>query len=389
MSVARIRSIDIIRALTMLLMIFVNDLWTLSDIPGWLGHKAMDEDGLGLADVVFPAFLFIVGLSIPHALRARLSRGDTKVMVLRHIVERSLALMIMGLFMVNLENMDADQLIFSKYLWQILMTLAFFLIWNSYKKSVFGRIHPLILKGAGWAILLFLALVYKGPGQGEYHWMRLYWWGILGLIGWGYLLSALVYLGWGNRPAWIGAILVLLILLNINEFVILFGFHIKLVVSASNYASVMGGVFVTSLMIHFQEKGKQHLLIPWVLGVATMLLMFGFLTRSVWGISKIMATPSWTAICAAITALAFVILHLVADKLNFTRWANVIAAAGYSTLTCYLVPYYVYALRGMLGLTLPVSFTAGGIGILKSILFSLLIIQLTGGLRRIHIRLRI
>ena len=58
---SRIHSIDVFRALTMLLMIFVNDLWTLKDIPEWLGHKPADVDGIGLADVVFPAFLFIVG----------------------------------------------------------------------------------------------------------------------------------------------------------------------------------------------------------------------------------------------------------------------------------------------------------------------------------------
>ncbi|MBE9517842.1 MAG: DUF1624 domain-containing protein, partial [Bacteroidetes bacterium] len=58
----RLKSIDILRALTMLLMIFVNDLWSLTDIPAWLEHKAANEDGMGLADVVFPAFLLIVGL---------------------------------------------------------------------------------------------------------------------------------------------------------------------------------------------------------------------------------------------------------------------------------------------------------------------------------------
>ena len=35
---ARVTSIDILRALTMILMIFVNDLWSLKDIPAWLGH---------------------------------------------------------------------------------------------------------------------------------------------------------------------------------------------------------------------------------------------------------------------------------------------------------------------------------------------------------------
>jgi heparan-alpha-glucosaminide N-acetyltransferase len=61
----RISSIDILRALTMVLMIFVNDLWSLNNIPGWLEHTAAAEDGMGLADVVFPAFLFIVGMSVP------------------------------------------------------------------------------------------------------------------------------------------------------------------------------------------------------------------------------------------------------------------------------------------------------------------------------------
>ena len=67
----RIASIDILRAVTMLLMIFVNDLWTLKGIPLWLEHTQANDDGMGLADSVFPAFLFIVGLSIPYAIAAR------------------------------------------------------------------------------------------------------------------------------------------------------------------------------------------------------------------------------------------------------------------------------------------------------------------------------
>ncbi len=59
--IPRIASIDILRALTMVLMIFVNDLWSLTNIPAWLGHVEKGVDGIGLADVVFPAFLFIVG----------------------------------------------------------------------------------------------------------------------------------------------------------------------------------------------------------------------------------------------------------------------------------------------------------------------------------------
>ncbi len=62
----RIVSVDVLRGLTILLMIFVNDLGP--HAPSWMHHiKPSSADGMTLADVVFPAFLFIVGVSIPLA----------------------------------------------------------------------------------------------------------------------------------------------------------------------------------------------------------------------------------------------------------------------------------------------------------------------------------
>jgi predicted acyltransferase len=389
MATNRLKSIDILRAFTMFLMIFVNDLWTLSDVPSWLGHTAANEDGMGLADVVFPAFLLIVGLSIPHAIRARQKKGDSSLLVFRHIVERTLALLIMGVFMVNLENIHAENMIVSKVLWQILMTLSFFLIWNVYGDRAMGRFSPWILKGLGWVLLLFLAITYSGSGQAGSQWMRFHWWGILGLIGWGYLVAALSYLLLGNRPGWLALLLLLLILLNVNEFASPFNFTIKLVVSASNHALVMAGVVITSVMIQLKEKDRMQRMVPFLLVFAAIFLLFGFLSRPVWGISKILATPSWTAICAAITAGSFALMYLLADKAGKYRWADVIGPAGSMTLTCYLVPYFVYAFRTLSGLTLPDTLTTGGVGILKSILFALLIIQLTGLLGKLKIRLKI
>src|SRR5919106_1343655 len=82
----RITSIDILRALTMVLMIFVNDLWSLKNIPAWLEHVERGVDGIGLADVVFPAFLFIVGLSIPYAMENRRRKGDTDWGLIKHVL---------------------------------------------------------------------------------------------------------------------------------------------------------------------------------------------------------------------------------------------------------------------------------------------------------------
>src|SRR5512147_912626 len=124
----RIVSVDIFRALTMLLMIFVNDLWTLQGIPGWLEHTEAHVDGMGLADIVFPAFLFIVGLSIPFAVKARLNSGDSRFKILIHIVKRSLALIVMGFFMVNSESLSSSFSPLFRTLWEVFMIVAFIMV---------------------------------------------------------------------------------------------------------------------------------------------------------------------------------------------------------------------------------------------------------------------
>jgi heparan-alpha-glucosaminide N-acetyltransferase len=135
----RIESIDVFRAITMLLMIFVNDLWSLSGVPKWLEHAGADVDFLGLADTVFPAFLFIVGMSIPFAIRNRLKKGESKREILGHIFLRSGILLIMGIFTVNTPTMNPEATGMSESWFQILMVIGFFLAWNIYPASTGNR----------------------------------------------------------------------------------------------------------------------------------------------------------------------------------------------------------------------------------------------------------
>lgn len=386
----RLASIDIFRAFTMLLMIFVNDLWTLTEIPQWLGHKLAQEDGMGLADVVFPAFLFIVGLSIPLAVQARKKKGDSKALIFKHMVLRTIALLVMGVFMVNLENINADLIPINKNYWQILMTLAFFLIWNVYtnKKSL-GGIPQWVMQLLGVAVLIYLALIYQGGTPQDPEWMQTHWWGILGLIGWGYIVCAGLYLLVGNKILGIAGLCFLFFMLNAQEFVSPLGEGYRLVVSASVYASVMTGVLTTMVLLKFKSPEKRVPMILILLGLALLLLLFGFLTRPEWGISKIRATPSWTAICAAISVISFLFFYVIADRMGYTKWAIPIAPAGRSTLTCYLIPYYAYAIMALVGLQLPQMLTTGYVGIVKSLVFSFLIIFITGLLERFQVRLKI
>jgi predicted acyltransferase len=136
-----------------------------------------------------------------------------------------------------------------------------------------------------------------------------------------------------------------------------------------------------------QKPGK----IEMILFVTVILLfVFGFATRPLWGISKIRATPSWTTICAAISILAFALLIFVVDRKGKENWFKVIKPAGTSTLTCYLLPYFHLAIFiSLIGIQLPLIMRTGVAGIIKSLVFALLIVLITGWLEKKRLRLKI
>ena len=89
----RLLSLDALRGLTILVMIFVNDLAGVEGTPAWMKHiQPPNADGMTFVDVVFPALLFIVGTSIPFAIGSRLGRGEALGRVWLHILGRTVSL---------------------------------------------------------------------------------------------------------------------------------------------------------------------------------------------------------------------------------------------------------------------------------------------------------
>ncbi len=72
----RVLSVDVLRGLTIALMILVNDPGDWSHVFSQLDHA--EWNGWTLTDLVFPNFLFIVGASIVFSMTARAARGDCK-----------------------------------------------------------------------------------------------------------------------------------------------------------------------------------------------------------------------------------------------------------------------------------------------------------------------
>src|SRR5260370_22696422 len=91
----RLLSLDILRGLTIAFMILVNNNGNEAHAYWPLKHAAWN--GLTPTAVVFPTFLFLVGISPVSSTAARLAQGATRQSLFLHVLRRSIILYLLGL----------------------------------------------------------------------------------------------------------------------------------------------------------------------------------------------------------------------------------------------------------------------------------------------------
>jgi predicted acyltransferase len=341
----RIYSIDIMRGFTLVLMLFVNDLH-MPGVPAWLGHRAADFDGMGLADWVFPGFLFMVGMAVPFAIGNRISKGDDRKALLKHILIRTISLLIIGVLMANSRNVNGDYTGLSKSLWSLIMYSGVFLIWYDYKKDDknFYLINGLRL--AGVAMIVPMVYIFR---SGETTGFSFHSWGILGTIGWSYLVASLVYMGARDNLIKTAIALLFFLVMNILSKLHLLNFLnvvkpvFGVIINGNAPFIVLTGMFITLILKKFSKDDirKTALIIA---SIGILSLLAGFVFRRWFIISKIQSTPSWGLICNGISMLLFALLFWIIDIKKHIKWGLFLKPAGANSLTVYLVPdmfYYI------------------------------------------------
>jgi predicted acyltransferase len=91
----RLLSVDILRGLTIGFMILVNNNG--DGARAYWALKHADWNGFTPTDLVFPTFLFMVGISTVFSTAARVAQGATRQSLLLHVLRRSILLFLLGL----------------------------------------------------------------------------------------------------------------------------------------------------------------------------------------------------------------------------------------------------------------------------------------------------
>ena len=331
-----------------------------------------------------------MGMAIPFAVQNRFRKGDTTFDVLKHILLRSVALIVMGLFTVNKGSYDAAASGIPSAWYSLLMVIGFFLIWNVYPKADGWKKYVFrAMKIAGIALLAYLFVIFV-PKEGQSFGVK--WWGILGLIGWSYLGCSLIYLLTRDYLGRNVAVMLLLVACSLLTAAGVFK-SVEFVGYIPSqpvlYSLSMAGVLASVIMKKYASTSSPGRFIAVMLAIGIVMFGAGLFAHKYWIISKILATPTWLFYCCAMYFPLFALIYWIADVKGRGGWFDVIKPAGTLTLTCYIIPYITGSLMSIMHVHWPAVTYAGTPGLVRSALYSLAVVWIAWLLSKIHIKLKI
>ena len=391
----RVVSIDIFRGLTMAVMIFVNQLSGVPGLPWWTYHAHAQQELMTYVDMVFPFFLFSVGMSMPLSVAQRLKRNPSIPALWGHVMLRVLGLLVLGLILANAEACDPAQMHMSGALWAVLALLSAGLYLNVYPKSEAFPAYPFCLRTAGLiGVFILLAIFRRVTPNGKAAWIDFSYPEILGLIALSYFAASVLYIPTRRWP-WIQPVwFILLALLNVFSTAKMLQFpnHLSLYVwpfgNGAMVSLIFAGILTSSLFTGEKAFRRPRCAMAIAGCFAILSLAIGGVLSPI-GISKIRATPTWSLYSIGAAVLIFGMLFWVCDVRGWTRWAFFVRSAGENTLTTYLLPDLWYFLSICLGLTfIDTHFVAGWPAVVKTFAFTFFMLAVSWVLTKSKVRLQ-
>jgi predicted acyltransferase len=252
--------------------------------------------GLHAYDLIFPVFVFIVGVAIPFSLRKIVDREGRRV-ALRRVVIRGVILFLLGVFYMGGVANGFSNVYFAGVLQRIGVAYLFagllFIFFRSRTLAIFAGVILLTY----WALLTFVPV--PGIGHASYeHGKNLAYW-----IDQRYLP--------GQK------------------------FEGTILSTPAAVANCLLGIFAGLILKDSTRSELSKVGALAVFGFA--LLLAGFLWSFQFPIIKLLWTSSYVLIACGIGAILLSLFHLIIEVLNFRTWCRPFIWIGSNAITIYLL----------------------------------------------------
>jgi predicted acyltransferase len=314
---ARLMSLDVFRGATIASMMLVNNPGNWSAVYPPLLHA--EWHGWTFTDVIFPFFLWIVGLAMTLSFARRVERGDNKTRLLLHVLRRSAIIFALGLFLAGFPYYHLSTIRIPGVLQRIavcyLVASIIFLT-----TRVRGQVAWTFGLLASYWVLMKLVPV---PGYGA---------GVLEKAGnFAQWVDSIVLSGhmWASSRVWDPE---------------------GIVSTLPAIATTLFGI-LTGHILRLRRSEEEKTAWIFLLGGG---LMWAGSVMSWWlPINKSLWTSSYSVFMAGLAAGVFAACYWLVDVRGYKRWAQPFVAYGMNAIT-------VFVLSGLIGRTLGlIKVTAG------------------------------
>lgn len=326
----RLISLDALRGYTIALMVIVNDPGSWSHVYPPLLHAQWH--GVTLTDLVFPFFLFIVGVSIALAYTKRVDAGPGKKDLHTKIVSRAVKIMLLGWFLSLWPTFDFAAMRYAGVLPRIAVVFfvcALIFLHTSWKQQMW--IASLVLVGY-WLLMALVPVPIDdvirqalATGQVSYSEGLLHI-GPITQLSHGFIAAN--YEPGVNITAWLDRLLVP------GHFWQKTWDPEGLMSTFPAIVTGMSGMLIGKLMLSIEDTQRR---LTWMFFIGFSLYLLG----GAWGwfmpLNKNLWTSSYTLWTAGLCTMGLAACMLVVDVLGYTRGTKLGRVYGANAITSYVL----------------------------------------------------
>ena len=312
----RLYSLDALRGFDMFWITGGQKLvFALATVTGWplfawvntqMHH--VEWNGFAFYDMIFPLFLFLAGVSMPYSFEARKKRGDTMKKIYLHALKRMLILVVLGMLVNRILELNPENLRFA---------------------SVLGRI------GVAWFLAAIIVLNANVRWQIVWFWSLLIIYCLLMLLvpvpGYG----AGILTPEGNLAGYIDRLLLPgTMYTEFNE-------PEGILSTIPSVATALLGVFA-GYFLRMERSGltgtKKSLIL---IGAGVTSLLLGMLWGTFFPVNKSLWTSSFVLYAGGWSLMLLGLFYLIIDVWRIKKWAFFFVVIGMNSITIYVLQHRI------------------------------------------------